>query len=139
MKAVSVPLGTSVRVYRNLTEECYSIQHKGLVVGHATHVRLDDCTFIIQPAGRERTRRERRKCVHAFVAGRLEGWATHAMGVSCIEPVYGEVGTYSPYGHDTFVWRDTRTVGADAEWKPMHHAKAVMLGPYGMEVCNPTQ
>lgn len=59
-------------VYRNLHHGCFSIRHKGLVCAHLQDdgfYYLRDVKFAVQPAGRRKVLRERRKNVHAFVRG----------------------------------------------------------------------
>ena len=79
-----------VEVYWNLHKHLFSVralegEHKGRVIDHSYGVRLSNATFVSQPAGRERVRREGKKNVHAFVRGHLEfydtqgwcpGWST---------------------------------------------------------------
>ena len=67
-------VGQRVFVYRNLTRKCYSIRamdgpQKGVVVGHANFIQLENCEFKVSEAGRQRVIRERRKNVHAGVIG----------------------------------------------------------------------
>ena len=58
-------------VYRNLHKRIWSVRDRttGLVVKHSQLVYVSDAKFIVQPAGRARVLRERRKNVHAFVRG----------------------------------------------------------------------
>lgn len=58
-----------VETYYNLHKKCLSYRPSGGRVKHAKAMILDDVTFAVQPAGRERVRREGRKNVHAFVRG----------------------------------------------------------------------
>lgn len=67
----STLIGKQVRVYRNLHQDCWSVQHKGLVVAHVNTVKLKNVRFVVQQGGYERFLREGRKNVHAFVAGEL--------------------------------------------------------------------
>lgn len=67
----SALIGKQVRVYRNLHQDCWSVQYKGLVVYHAQTVHLKDVRFVVQQAGYERFLREGVKNVHAFVTGKL--------------------------------------------------------------------
>lgn len=60
-----------VHVYWNIHKKCWSIKHKGKVIKHADKVSLADCTFHVQPAGRARVLREKRKNVHAYICGTL--------------------------------------------------------------------
>lgn len=100
-----------VEAYWNLHENCISYRPttKGGKVSHAQSIRLADVKFAVQPAGREKVLREKRKNVHAFVRGEVvsadsmsrpellnmlssEGWVTV---------------TYNPYKYDSFVVADT--------------------------------
>ena len=67
-----------VRVYRNLTGSCLSIQartSKGWrVVAHAGHVYLHDVDLTVNEAARQRVLKTGRKEVHAFAVGDLQGW-----------------------------------------------------------------
>ena len=65
-----------VRVYRNLTKRCWSIQHKvpgkgWRLLKHANLVSLDNAFPLIQEAGRQRVIKEGKKYVHAFICGEL--------------------------------------------------------------------
>ena len=74
-----------VRVFRNLTRRCLSIQArvpgKGWrTVAHASRVALSDARFVVSEAGRQRTLRTGRKVVHAWVHGTLRGWSGSERG-----------------------------------------------------------
>jgi hypothetical protein len=62
-----------VRVYRNLHRQCYSIQTKvngrWKVTEHRQSLALRDVSFKVYEAGRQRTIREGKKCVHSYVIG----------------------------------------------------------------------
>lgn len=58
-------------VYRNLHRDDWSVRESGRVVAHRKAVIVRDPQFVVQPAGRERVLRERRKNVHAFVRGEV--------------------------------------------------------------------
>jgi hypothetical protein len=60
-----------VKVYWNLHRDCWSIQHKGKVIGHASSLMLSDVTFKVYESGRQRVLREKKKNVHAFACGTL--------------------------------------------------------------------
>jgi hypothetical protein len=88
-----------VRVYRNLTRNCWSVMsvRTGRVIQHALTLNLKDANFVIQKGGQARVRREGKKYVHAFVTGTLTD-----------EQIKAFVGvTYNPYIHDTFIVRVT--------------------------------
>lgn len=76
-----------VRVYYNLNKSVWSVQHyipgKGWRVReHLKSLVLEDVTFKISEAGRQRVIRESRKNVHAYAIGELveregEGYSGH--------------------------------------------------------------
>ena len=83
-----------VRVYWNLHRNLYSVQQRGLVVGHAENIELRDVTFKVSEAGRQRVLKESRKNVHAFVTGYLyEGKEERNYDTSIV---------YNPYKYDSF-------------------------------------
>lgn len=65
---------TTVYVYRNLHRNCWSIRHarSRKVLLHADELMLNDASFKVSQAGRQRVLRERRKNVHAGVQGTLD-------------------------------------------------------------------
>lgn len=110
-----VPTGLKVEVYWNLHRDCFSVRslegdHKGRVIAHLPEVRLADARFVVQPAGREKVRREKRKTVHAFVRGRWQQSVPNVIRV-CV--------SYNPYKHDTFVLAH----GGSAHGEPVHAAR----------------
>lgn len=95
-----------VDVYWNLHKSVWSVRNRktGKVVLHAPSLVLYDCTFVVQPAGRDRVRREGKKNVHAFVRG------TYVDGnVSLPDGGYHQV-MYNPYKYDNFVYRHSEEV-----------------------------
>ena len=58
-------------VYYNLHKHKLSVRHKGKVIGHHYAALIKNPKFVVQPAGRDKVRREKRKNVHAFVRGEL--------------------------------------------------------------------
>ena len=63
-----------VEIYRNLHKKCFSIRHNGKVIDYLyddQELHLIDVKFRVQPAGRERVRRENKKNVHAYVKGTI--------------------------------------------------------------------
>ena len=90
-----------VKVYRNLTYKCWTIcdAQDGKLYCHADSVDLRDCKFRVQPAGRERVLREKRKNVHAGIKGYIDD-------TNCPLRVGTEV-TYNPYKYDSFVDKNT--------------------------------
>ncbi len=106
-KARSVKQGQKVEVYWNLHKGGWSVRdaQTKLVLGH---VRGSKCTlligsaeYVVNEAGRQRTIREKRKNVHAWVAG---DWC----GTVPIAFVSNSVGVYNPYKYATFVDGETK-------------------------------
>ena len=104
-----------VEVYRNLHKQLWSVRalegpRKGRVIARCAELVIHGPTFHVQPAGREKVRKTRRKNVHAFVRGWFDESAAPAW------PVKGHPVTYNPYRHDTFVCvrdgRDAAELGA---------------------------
>ena len=60
-----------VKVYFNLQKDCLSVidAETGLLYCHAHRVEIHNAEFRVQPAGRERVIREKRKNVHAYIIG----------------------------------------------------------------------
>lgn len=85
--------GQKVKVYRNLHNGLFSVQHKGIVVAHVPEVHLNDASFVVNEAGRQKVLREKKKNVHAFVVGTVDH--NPERGVQQL-PV--DV-TYNPYSH----------------------------------------
>lgn len=105
-----------VEVYWNLHKGCFSYRPIGGKVNHALTVVLKDVTFAVQPAGRERVLREKKKNVHAFVRGTLIA-ATDMLGYVEMHPGFqnrdvirliddclddGVCVRYNPYESDSF-------------------------------------
>lgn len=86
-------LTRTVRAYRNLSRDCYSIQQDGIVKAHADSVALEDVTWTVSQPGRRRVIRDGKKNVHAFAVGHLVP-ATTALDAA---PV-----VYNPYNMDSF-------------------------------------
>lgn len=96
-----------VEVYWNLHKHLFSVRalegpNKGRVISHSRGITLTDVKFAVQPAGRERVRREGKKNVHAFVRGRIAN-SDLALYVVSDADFSDEKITYNPYIYDTFV------------------------------------
>ena len=110
--------GDRVEVYRNLHNGCMSIRRDGRVVKHLEPwmtLYLQDVKFAVQPAGREKVRREGKKNVHAFVRGTVVKARMHHLTETFREKCNNWV-TYNPYQNDTFV-----TTVTDPETKFTNH------------------
>jgi hypothetical protein len=73
-KGRAAEIGLKVDVYRNLhTNNGYSIRcsKTNLVLAHCSTVHLKNAVFHVSESGRQKTVKEKRKRVHAFVRGEL--------------------------------------------------------------------
>jgi len=109
-----------VYVYRNLHKDCWSIKalegnNKGKVVYHAQTVTLSNCTFKVSKAGRERVLRDKRKNVHAGVAGELIRVNIPLSYMPQMTAV-----TYNPYKYESFVRKYN-------DFMPVHNASWVYM------------
>lgn len=96
-------IGKKVEVYRNLHKNCFSIRHNGKVIGYlysGQELHLMDAKFRVQPAGRDRVRRENKKNVHAYVkgtVGALGGLQRKKLFTMCFQTA-----SYEPYTMESF-------------------------------------
>lgn len=109
--------GERSEVYFNLHKHCLSMRElkRGARVEHVTAVILDHVNFVVQPAGRERVRREGRKNVHAFVRG-VPHWSLgFPAGDRSAKDMAAWIAgltdgkrriTYNPHKYETFVYVD---------------------------------
>lgn len=103
---------TRIECYFNLHKHCLSYRPIGGKVRHAGALVLECPRFTVQPAGRERVRREGRKNVHAFVRGLMIGLYEPGTKLEDLDtamnadPDWSRV-TYNPYKYESFVWADT--------------------------------
>ena len=109
-------LGKYCEVYFNLHKRLFSVRRKGLVVAHARNVKVVDPKFVVQPAGRARVLREKKKNVHAFV----RGYVTHTcddekcLGGDNWSGLVVNV-TYNPYRQGYFYVKETGQQVASAD------------------------
>jgi hypothetical protein len=117
-----------VHVYYNLQKRCLSIRHRGKVIKHAKSVILRDASFRVQPAGRERVLKQKRKNVHAYVAGELveDFWFTEPSS-RIFEGK--QIVTYNPYKHKSFVDTNTGQPVIDAA-HVLIRDKKITIGKY---------
>ena len=112
-----------VFVYFNLHRKCLSVkalegERKGRVIAHADMVVLDNVTFKVSEAGRQRVIREQRKNVHAGVVGELESMGINTTMLSIAEALYSPL-KYNPYKFDSFVHAVNET--------PVRNAKRAII------------
>jgi hypothetical protein len=101
--------GKTVSVYYNLHRKCLSMRVKGVVVDHPHAVVLKNVKFRVQPAGRAKVLKEKRKNVHAFVCGQLVetyGPTIPWHGGKKIFSTDFQV-VYNPYKYKTFIKKDS--------------------------------
>lgn len=103
-------------VYKNLHNGKYSIQARegklyGKVIAHADRVHLSDVQFVVRENGRQKVIQERKKNVHAFVVGKLNGLGGASYrhdvqfgGVGFPSTMFAERVEYNPYVYDSFVY-----------------------------------
>ena len=119
--------GDKIEVYRNLHKKCFSVRHKGKVVGYLyddEQLALTNVKFVVQPAGRAKVLRENKKNVHAFVRGEYVGFIGSRSGLTRMggyesvlpteEMYFGKFEdldfyavSYNPYKSDKFVVKET--------------------------------
>ena len=90
---------TWVEAYYNLHKKCFSVRHAGRVWFHTNTLTLRNCKFAVQPAGRAKVLKEKKKNVHAFIRGffvKGNDHTNHRM-------LHAHQATYNPYKHSTFV------------------------------------
>lgn len=103
-----------VDVYYNLHKRGWSVRSRvsGKVMDVVQSIALTDVRFVVQPAGREKVRREKKKTVHAFCRGTL----THINDIPFTELWPVAIITYNPYKNETFINKDTGVPVEQAKW-----------------------
>lgn len=107
-KTMKINIYIDAEVYYNLHKKCLSVRSRtkgqsyGKVIKYVDEIILENCRFIVQPAGRARVLKEKKKNVHAFVRGRIN-FNPKISGLD--NPI--EV-TYNPYKCGAFVERETQ-------------------------------
>jgi len=105
--------GDKIEVYRNLHKNCFSVRHKGKVVGYLhdnEQLALTNVKFVVQPAGRAKVLRENKKNVHAFVRGEYVGYEnnlTNNLYFGEFKDLDFYAVSYNPYKSDKFVVKET--------------------------------
>ena len=105
----------NVKVYYNLHKKCLSVvanegEKKGKVIYYADTIHLEDVTFKVSEAGRQRVLTEMRKNVHAFIYGNTI--------YQVVNPVWNQI-TYNPYKYSSFVDKNSL--------EPVHTAKHAIV------------
>lgn len=110
-KSRTIDIDKPVKVYRNLNRKgvWFSVCQGGRVVGHAEGLILQDVTFHVNEAGRQRVIATGRKNVHAWARGTLIG---SGMGTCLDRKPDGPKIRYNPKEAPTFKWMDHDIKGA---------------------------
>lgn len=96
-------------VYRNLYKNSFSVKYRGIVIHRPKTCILEDVEFKVSEVGRKRVLKEKRKNVHATVAGSIIKNINEPVNIEDYEEIY-----YNPYKVSTFV---------DSSGAPIHRAK----------------
>jgi len=102
LKGRTLQKGQEVFVYYNLHKHCFSVKDvkTGLVIAHTDKIELEEATFKVSEAGRQRVLAEKRKNVHAGVRGKY-------MGSPKVINLKSPEATYNPYKFESFVDKQT--------------------------------
>tara|TARA_Y100000310_G_scaffold183473_1_gene183619 strand:+ start:336 stop:1040 length:705 start_codon:yes stop_codon:yes gene_type:complete len=103
-------IGEYYEVYKNLHNDLWSIRNpkNGLVEGHAKSAILQNCKFAVQPKGRAKVLREKRKNVHAFCRGTFIGTDTQGWISIATRELHSV--SYDPYTNENFVTENNKPV-----------------------------
>jgi hypothetical protein len=111
-----------VEVYWNLTRNCWSIRDvaTGRIHAHADKVSVRGAQFVVQPAGRARVLRERKKNVHAFVRGELAVFSSEGIEGEWLAatPRQWNAVTYNPYQDESFMRLEKGQRVEPIKWSP---------------------
>jgi hypothetical protein len=104
-----------VKVYFNLHKKLFSVvslegEDRGLVIDHTSSISLVDCRLVVQPAGNKRVRKERKKNVHAYIAGHMVDEREMEEYVENTDSFCFDV-AYNPYRHESFVMIPCNLIG----------------------------
>ena len=111
-----------VEVYWNLSRNCWSIRDvaTGRIHAHADKVSVTNAQFVVQPAGRKRVLRERKKNVHAFVRGELAVFSSEGIEGEWLAatPRQWDAVTYNPYQDESFMRLEKGQRVGPIKWSP---------------------
>ena len=109
-----------VEVYYNLHKHVLSVRQRGRVIMHTPTIELENVVFSVQPAGRNKVLKQKRKNVHAFVRGELLNSDSKRIEKSLTRNSDNwRLVTYNPYKYESFVYSDNE--------KPIHSASRVIV------------
>lgn len=102
--------GETVRVHFNLRTHLWSITSKGKVIAHHVNFALENVTFPVSEASRQRVIRDHCREVHAWAQGSVATAVTEV-------PANAVEFTYNPYRSGSFTLRDGSPIsGAKRAW-----------------------
>jgi hypothetical protein len=124
-----------VEVYWNIRKGLWSVRRKGKVIAHVPFITLKDVKWVVQPGGRRRVRKEKKKNVHAFARG------TWLYGNDELELTNNKLSltkrmpiTYNPYTHHKFVLRQCPDVQIErSDYAKLHSVYRVTFDDYKPE------
>jgi hypothetical protein len=119
--------GAEIYIYRNLTRGGFSLRYKGHVISHSDAIWVTCPRFVVSLTGNARVRRERKKYVHAYVAGE-NGFVEWPFKVGIPAGPWRKV-SYNPYTMTEFRLEDTG--------EGITYASAAILLPRGLYVLEP--
>lgn len=90
------------KVYRNSRLNKWSVKFNNGPVKHFNELSLSNATFHVQPAGRQKVLKTKRKNVHAYVSGTFV-YTSHLVYLDTFK--YRRV-RYNPYYFDKFFYDD---------------------------------
>ncbi len=158
-ETVSAIHPVKVRVFRNLTRRCYSVQMRTTgkgwrTVAHAREVLVSGAVFTVSDAGRRRVVATGKKAVHAWIEGDLAAWrgelapnppnnaVTRPLVLTWnIEPVRREGwewASYNPTKDTSFVRLVVPGKESTVERHPISCADLCTCAPDGLRVLNPS-
>ena len=140
MRKETLHHGDRVEIYRNLHNNTFSVRllrprsgradprwsEKGKIVRHIENweiLRLTNAKFAVQPAGRAKVIREKRKNVHAFIRGTVD-MAGGYLGKAPPHEIF-EV-SYNPYKSDKFQ-KDLASLNNFQRFIPIYTAPRVAI------------
>ena len=105
--------GQRVEIYLNLVKTrkgdqyaVYSIKAiGGKVLGYAQAIQLDDCSFKVSEATRQRTLRLQKRTVHAMAIGTLADWSMDPVAIPDLPAI-----SYNPYHAGYFYYSSDPSV-----------------------------
>lgn len=109
-------------IYRNLTKKCFSIKHRGKVVGYADSILIKNPVFKVNEKGRQRVIKEKQKNVHAYVTC-FESDMKVLEDTPLNTQEFSKEITYNPYYLDAFKYAEGNKALGHVESVLMHDGR----------------